>query len=573
LLITKGTDTFGGDTVIGPGLNGSVLPQPVSQVVMPFDQDCQEDEERCAYRKRKFESVVKSMKAGNSSTVKLERTIADGGTEIVYLASAPISVQYLDPANVSDFARGSLPGKHLTYSLSLAETAQGILEPFLEIKEDMQKQINVAIGVLVAVIVVAVLATVGITYLVARSISEPMACLLELIRLLNHRDVNHDPPVVDHSIGSKEIINVSNTMESLYRVVRLANLSFYAGDLEAAYRVLVDALRLFKCLDNKKAIGVACNNLGNTMLAMYREMQMENVNSKFGVTRREIITRGTACFQEAIQLGEEAYDKFFEVEGWSPSCLDFMQHLSNRYFNRAIFLLTVKGDHEEPQEIEKLGFRDLEIARDMDAEIETQGEESGWGSVNRLEKLFNVRLVRIRGYILLLEMGYLDEWEIEGNLEDLLEMLESESKKASSALFNEVSYIGRLQQTELEMMKNLLIKGEVAAAAKIAIRMLAEDEHIFLDAAAKAVKVLLAYVDSSDSNFEAACRASLKEYLEDLLDDLSEYYETRRESVASSRTHSVASKSLRNVFGRNKSLSTRWSVSDNSGHFVTMEQF
>ena len=42
-------------------------------------------------------------------------------------------------------------------------------------------------------------------------------------------------------------------------------------------------------------------------------------------------------------------------------CLVFMQHLANRYFNRAIFFLTTSADHENQSEAQALGFRDLQI--------------------------------------------------------------------------------------------------------------------------------------------------------------------------------------------------------------------
>lgn len=576
LLITVENRSLEHDTVIGPGFNGSVSSQPVSEVVMPFDQDCQGDD-ACSYQSHDFENIVASMKAGNSSFVQFDRTSSNGGTETIYMVHAPITVPYLTPVNASDFSRGAIKDTHLTYSLALAETAQGILEPFTAIGEQMQRQINIAIGILAAVIVIAVAATIGISYLVARSISEPMPCLLELVRLLNSRDWDQDPPMVDQTIGSKEIVNVSNSMESLYRVVRLANVSFHAGDMEAAYRVLVDALHLFRCLNNKKAIGVASNNLGNTMLAMYRIMQFEKVESKFGLSRQDCISRGTTYFHEAIQLGEEAYDEFHDIEGWSPNCLDFMQHLSNRYFNRGIFLLTVKNDHPHPDEIQNLGFRDLQVARDMDDEIESQGEECGWGSVNRLEKLFAVQLVRVRGYLLLLEMGYSDDWEIDENLQRLFQMLDDESRNPSSDLFKGMSYIGRLQQAETEMAKHLLIKGEVVAAARTAIRMLIEDERIFLHAKATAVKVMQAYVESRESNIDDSSRAILLESLEDLAQDLSEQDDTRiDESISYTRSHRIASKSLRNIgesIESKPSSRRRWSIQEQSGHFVTMEQF
>jgi len=305
---------------------------------------------------------------------------------------------------------------------------------------------------------------------------------------------------------------------------------------------------------------------------VYREM--EDVQSKFGITRAELIARGAAYFLEAIQLGEAAYDNFFEVEGWSPNCLDFMQHLSNRYFNRAVFLLTIKEDHDHPGEIGTLGLRDLEISRDMDDEIEAQGEESGWGSVNRSEKLFNVRLVRIRGHVLLVAMGYEEiDCDIDESLQELFKMLADESKKPRSHLFSEVSYTGRLQQAETELMRHLLTKGDVLAAATIAIRMLMEDEHIFLDAEAMAIKALNDYSKSSECNFDEAAQYRVKEALQDIIGDLSEYYDSRRTSEASSRGHFIASQSLRSTGRFRASTSSRWSVSENSGRFVTMEEF
>ena len=579
LLITVGTDAFGGDTVIGPGFSGSFSAIPVSQVVIPFDQNCTRDGgSKCIDRKRRFMEIVESMKTGKTSTERFERTAndGDGGTETVFIAYSPIAVKFLDPVMSSDFSRGALSDDYLIYSIGLAETEQGVLAPFEGIRQDMERQKHVAIGILVAVIVIAFAADLYISYLVARSISEPMQFIIGLIRSLGQLDVGQDPPMVDNTTGSREIVNVTNTMESLYRVVRMATMSYYAGDLEAAYHVLLDALRLFKRLDNEKAVGVASNNLGNTLLAMYREMQNQNLTSRYGVTRDEAIIKGTAYFTEAIQLGEKGYDEFYNKEGWSPNCLDFMQHLSNRYFNRAIFLLTVKDDRQQPGEIERLGFRDLDIARDMDAEIVTQGEESGWGRVNRSEKLFNVRLVRIRGQLLLLEMGYSeDDLETAESLNELFQLLADELRKPNSDLFKEVDYIGRLQEAETEMMKYMMIKGDISKASKIAVRMLFEDEYVFVEAATHAINVLQAYIDTAQCDFDEMTHERVRKCLKDILYDLLDNLKSKRQSVVSSRDHSIASKSLRNASGlmpRNASAIS-WSTTERSGRFVTMEQF
>jgi hypothetical protein len=62
---------------------------------------------------------------------------------------------------------------------------------------------------------------------------------------------------IDKTYGSLEVLNVTITTERLYRVIRSANAAFFAGDVEKAYEVLKDALKLFKRLGNQKAIGVA----------------------------------------------------------------------------------------------------------------------------------------------------------------------------------------------------------------------------------------------------------------------------------------------------------------------------
>ena len=52
-------------------------------------------------------------------------------------------------------------------------------------------------------------------------------------------------PEVDRDYGCQEVRNVAGTMEVLYKVVRDANVAFFAGDVETAYAVLTDTLRLF----------------------------------------------------------------------------------------------------------------------------------------------------------------------------------------------------------------------------------------------------------------------------------------------------------------------------------------
>ena len=78
------------------------------------------------------------------------------------------------------------------------------------------------------------------------------------------------------------------------------------------------------------------------MLTMYRAMEVSGDNETRGLSERGVTEKGTAYFAYSIKLGEEAYDQFYNELGWSEECLVFMQHLANRYFNRAGFCFTHK---------------------------------------------------------------------------------------------------------------------------------------------------------------------------------------------------------------------------------------
>jgi hypothetical protein len=256
-------------------------------------------------------------------------------------------------------------------------------------------------------------------------------------------------------------------------------------------------------------MGVACNNLGNTMLTLYRTMQVTGEETVSGLTKGQIIGKGIAYFLQAIQMGEKAYDAFYEAEGWGPNCLHFMQHLSNRYFNRAMFLLTVKDDHEKPNEIEELGLRDLQITKDMDCEIVDEGTQVGW-DVRQFDAQFEVLLSRVRGHITLLELGYPDDWDVDEMLSAAFNVLRKALLQESSALFVDIGPAGRMQQIELELMRYYVVKSDIIMAAKIAIRMMVEDEFTIPEAQTMAMKVLAEYSDQTDASPEL--RRQLKRY-------------------------------------------------------------
>jgi hypothetical protein len=386
--------------------------------------------------------------------------------------------------------------------------------------------------------------------------------------------------------ASYEIVAFSKTLEALYRIVRSANIAFFAGELEVAYRVLIDALRLFRRLDNKKAIGIACNNIGNTLLAIYREMQSLHEGELYGLTKAEVIKQAIAHYHTAIQVGEQAYDQFYMQQGWSPACLDFMQHLSNRYFNRGLFLLIIKEDHDEPGEIEQLGMRDLQIAGDMDEEVVSYSAEIGWGTDDQSEKRFNINVTRICGYNTLRSIGYMNDWGVEHLIQDTMSIVKAEAERAEkSRLFASVSLAGRLQELEVQLMQRKMLEGDLETAAKIAVRMLIEDEQIFGEAVLKALEVLLCYSSSNfvDDDFRNDAIPALNAYHQLVTDSLQEKRQNARDDLEStfsgSIAKSVSGSIIRHSYGekvshRTSSTNNRHSeIELESSRFVTMEDF
>ena len=220
-----------------------------------------------------------------------------------------------------------------------------------------------------------------------------------------------------------------------------------------------------------------------------------------------------------------------------------MQFLANRYFNRAIFFLTTSIDHENRKEAESLGFRDLQIAGDMDCEIVNQCLESGF-RINRVER-YELMLSRCRGLLGLVELGYgSDELFLDDQITSVYDDLKIALKtRSTNPLFNEVSVSGRMQKLDVELIRYFhLAKHDDINAARVAIRMLIEDEYIFPDAEEEAVKMLLLYMDTvHDENAPADEDGLIVLELQSLISTLESDYVKRVDQKRNSFNESTSS--------------------------------
>lgn len=362
---------------------------------------------------------------------------------------------------------------------------------------------------------------------------------LSVVRDMNENRLEDDHlKQMVHYIGSSsmEVDSVYATVETLFQIMKSANEAFYTGDLVSAHNILKDTLRLFSRLKNKKAMAVASNNLGILCLTIYRTMVANKEESFEGMTLTDVVSEGSDHFTVAIKLGEEQYEQFYEDQGWSEECLQFMQGLANRYFNRALLLLSTKKHSKRPEDFESNGLRDIRITADMDLEIVDQCIEMGF-RIDRVER-HDLMLSRSRGVEALVKLGYSpDELFIEDLVEELLTSFTRALKNPGDELFREVNPAGRMQLLDCELIKYCRrVKKDNVLAAKVAIRCLIEDEYVLLSTMEKALKTILVYVKSvgGESIMINGDRDKILRTLIRYIGDADEEFE-QRASVCSSR--------------------------------------
>lgn len=491
LLISAQPDDQGADTIVAPGFDFTGLGGEETAAVSDFVLKYGEPENGG------FPAILGDMHAGREGRTEFRRLTESDEEETVYLAYAPVEVKSLRPVDPSDMRRGVVSYTSHIYTLALGERAEGIFAAFDAIGDSLQETSRIYIGILCVVIALAAITVLYLSSRVAMSIIAPLSLLLMLTTKINRSEIKEDLPYIEG--GSSEVSQVYQTFERLFMVVRFANTAFFSGDLLKAYENLTDALALFTKLDNSKAIGVTNNNLGNTMLTIYRTMKKTGAPTLCGLEKSEAIAKGIAYFDATIESGEKALAKTNEDEGWSTNYLIFMQQLSNRYFNRAMFLLTVHDDYPSPGDAERQGFTDLATAKDMDREVVDNGDQQGFKGDG--DVYFDLLMSRIKGILFLIELGYEDEWGVNELLVDASNELNAALKRPDDVLFRDLEPAAQMQRLDAALIRYYRLSEEKdrEKAAEIAIRMLTEDEYVVGEAGMYAVKALIEFVADAKS--------------------------------------------------------------------------
>jgi tetratricopeptide (TPR) repeat protein len=323
-------------------------------------------------------------------------------------------------------------------------------------------------------------------------VTKPMISLLDVVRCVNEGRIGDVLPPLEG--GSREVHQVYTSFVKLYKILQISNSSFFSGDLDWALHAANDALQLFQKIEDEKAISIASNNLGNTLLAL-------------SVDRRTAGTclcsdDGECCVKVALECYEEAIhaatQEFYGVETDAQRC-EFAEQLADRLFNRAMCLLLTADDPCAPQKARDQAFADLHLAKQYD-----QGVKDFLLASKSLFKasdiVFERSLRRLCGLAQLIKIDS-DVWQV-WDIYDLVDhsdlMLQAAWNQSNAPLFRSMNRIGRLQQLEGAVASIEFASGNFKDAALLSTRMLIEDEYIFESAFVEAADCLLRYMHNTD---------------------------------------------------------------------------
>ena len=84
-----------------------------------------------------------------------------------------------------------------------------------------------------------------------------------------------------------------------------------SGDMERARHIASDALELFRKVWDEKAVAIACNNVGKTLLALSIDSQAANGCIK--VDGACLVKTAIQHYDEAINIGPESFMKAIQM--------------------------------------------------------------------------------------------------------------------------------------------------------------------------------------------------------------------------------------------------------------------
>ena len=154
-------------------------------------------------------------------------------------------------------------------------------------------------------------------------------------------------------------------------------------------------------------------------------------------------------------------------------------------------------NRHQSEDAEAQGVKDLDRAKSLDQEAYLYTRERGQ-TVQQARSEFFCLLRRARGMLKLVqESGYKDVWGIEDLIEQAHDLIHNPAF-SDSTLFENVNIVARNQQVQDLRIQYALSKGETEEAAKMAIKILVEDEYVVDTVLMNCVTTLNTYYETHE---------------------------------------------------------------------------
>jgi hypothetical protein len=503
-LITPDEDILGGDTVVGPNKSMEWASSPIGDLLFLHEPD--------SSNRYEFErQVLPLMKSGAKGQKEFFWTTADGSKELMCLYFAPVSARAILSMAPDDFAAGVKVSNSLVYSIGVGRPCDDIKQPFRTVEDDVNEDLTVNTRVYLAINVTSTVLFIFFSAIAAAYTAVPMIKLLNIVSNANMGEFGDSIPPLEG--GSKEVQGVYNTFAKLNKIVRVSNTAFFSGNLEMAHHFVSDALSLYRKVNDQKAIGVACNNLANTLFAMSYE-RLDQVHCCESCADNCTISEALALYDEAIELGSRDFDETPEGD----LKVDYAIQLSDRLFNRGLYLLFIAGYECAPEDSRERGYNDVTVARNLHYDIRDNLLENKQ-LFSCASSYFSRLLRRINCLAAFYDdIGLREIWDAEDVLDEADQLAAAAwGSKTQCPLFREVNQTGRRQQLESSAILLAMQSNDHVQAAKLGMRMLVEDMFVLESSFGRAAEALVRVMKDEEVDFSRRTVACVRDDLRSML--------------------------------------------------------
>lgn len=336
-------------------------------------------------------------------------------------------------------------------------------------------------------------------------VTTPIITLLEIVRDINRGIFSEDiPPLLG---GCRESMRVFSIFSRLNKIVMVSNTAFFAHDMDRANHFLTTALHLFRKIDDEKAIGVASNNLANTLCAKIYEHSSNTQSGSCGTPC--LVREASRHYEKSINVAQKAFE--------SAAVRDkavLAERLGDRLFNRGIFLVFCSQYDCAPGNAKEQGYEDISRAskihyemKDYLLEKKLLFEQSGpyW---NRLMRKIHCLLALYH------DDGLREVWDAETLLDEADQLMIAAWQIPSAPLFHEVTPTGRRQQLEGAALLLCRHVGQDEQAFHLSMRMFAQDQYLLESSFVPAAETLLQIGESGEMELSSTLCKELRQMLQ-----------------------------------------------------------